>query len=81
MGYCCAVRVETWDRKSEVPLTLLALAFLVAYAWPILDPRMDADIRTSLNLATWTIWAAFAVDLAIRLWLADRTASYALHHW
>ncbi|MDN5977904.1 potassium channel family protein [Acidipropionibacterium jensenii] len=75
------MRVETWERKSEVPLTLLALAFLVAYAWPILDPRMDADIRTSLNLATWTIWAAFAVDLAIRLWLADRTASYALHHW
>lgn len=76
-----AVRVETWEKKSEIPLTLLALAFLVAYAWPILDPRIDRGLRSSLSVATWTIWIAFALDLAIRLWLADRRLSYALHHW
>lgn len=70
-----------WEKKSEVPLSLLALAFLVAYAWPILDPRMDPDLRSSLSVATWTIWLAFAVDLTVRLWLADHRLSYALHHW
>jgi voltage-gated potassium channel len=26
--------VERWERRAEVPLLLLALAFLVEYAWP-----------------------------------------------
>jgi voltage-gated potassium channel len=34
-------RVERWERKSEIPLLLLAVAFLVAYAWPVIDPRLD----------------------------------------
>lgn len=81
MGYSGAVTVEIWEKKAEVPLTLLALAFLVAYAWPILDPRLDRDLRSSLSVAAWTIWVAFAVDLAVRLWLADRPLNYAVHHW
>lgn len=81
MGYSHAVRVKVWEKKSEVPLSLLAVAFLVAYAWPIVDPRMDPDLRSSLAVATWTIWVAFAVDLTVRLWLADHRLNYALHHW
>jgi voltage-gated potassium channel len=34
------VRVERWERRSEIPLTLLAVAFLVAYAWPVLARAM-----------------------------------------
>ncbi|MGL5861169.1 MAG: potassium channel family protein [Phycicoccus sp.] len=74
-------RVERWERRSEVPLLLLAAAFLVAYAWPVLDPRMDADLRTYLTVASWTVWAVFAIDFAIRLWLADDRRQYALRHW
>lgn len=81
MQYFHAVTVEAWEKKSEVPLTLLAVAFLVAYAWPILDPRMDRDLRTSMNVATWTVWVAFVIDLAVRMWLSDRRLNYALHHW
>jgi len=64
-------RVERWERRSEVPLLLLALAFLVAYSWPVLDPRVDADLRSLLTVVSWTVWAAFAVDFAVRLALAD----------
>ena len=60
---------------------LLALAFLVAYAWPVLDPRLDADLRTFLTVASWTVWGAFAVDFAARLWLAERRVQYAARHW
>lgn len=73
--------VERWERRSEVPLILLALAFLVAYAWPVLDPRIDPDLRDSLSLLSWTVWVAFAVDLLIRLILAEDRRTYAIHHW
>ncbi|HJR89625.1 MAG TPA: potassium channel family protein [Aeromicrobium sp.] len=74
-------RVEQWERRAEVPLMLLAVAFLVAYVWPILDPRMDPGIRSFLIVLSWTVWAAFGVDLLIRLALADERVSYAVRHW
>lgn len=45
-------RVQAWERRSEVPLLLLAVAFLVAYAWPVLDPRLDHDLQSVLTLMT-----------------------------
>ena len=74
-------RVQRWERRSEWPLLGLALAFLVAWGAPILDPRLDPDVLTFLTVVSWTVWVAFAVDLAIRLWLADDRADYALRHW
>lgn len=73
--------VEAWERRAEVPLTLLALAFLVAYAWPVLDPRLDPDLSTFFVVVSWTVWVAFAVDLAVRLMLAKDRKAYALSHW
>ena len=29
--------LETWERRTDWPLTGLAVLFLVCYAWPILD--------------------------------------------
>lgn len=73
--------VERWERRTDVPLTLLALAFLVAYAWPVLDPGMDGDIRDALGVVSWSVWVAFAIDLGIRLLLARNRRRYALAHW
>ncbi len=64
-----------------MPLLLLAVAFLVAYAWPVLDPRLDSDLRSFLTVASWTVWGAFAVDFAARVWLAERRVAYAARHW
>ncbi len=74
-------RVEQWERRTEVPLLLLATAFLVAYVWPVLDPEMDPTARTYLDAVSWTVWGAFAIDFAIRIRLADRRRSYILRHW
>lgn len=74
-------QVQRWERRAEVPLMLLAVAFLVAYAWPVLDPRMSPDLRTVLTLASWTVWAAFAVDFAARIYLAEERRRYVLAHW
>jgi len=74
-------RVERWERRAEVPLLLLAVAFLIAYAWPVFDEQLDHDVRTFLSVASWTIWVAFGVDFAARLFLAEERSRYALHHW
>ena len=74
-------RVERWEHRSEIPLLLLAAAFLVAYAWPVLDPRIDPDLRTSLTVLSWTVWGAFAVDFLIRIVLANQRWRYARRHW
>lgn len=74
-------RVERWERRAEVPLMLLAIAFLVAYAWPVLDPRLDVGIRAFLAVVSWTVWAAFGVDFAIRIALAEERAGYIIRHW
>lgn len=65
----------------EVPLLLMALAFLVAYAWPVLDPRLEPDLRTMLEVASWTLWAAFGIDFVTRIALADERRDYVRRHW
>lgn len=75
------MRVESWERRSEIPLLLLALAFLAAYAWPIVDPGLDQDLETFLQVTSWTVWGVFAIDFAARLVLAEGRRDYALRHW
>ena len=51
----------------EVPLTVAAVAFLGAYAWPILDPDLSLSIGTTCVVVGWTVWVLFAVDLVARV--------------
>lgn len=74
-------RVQRWERRTEIPLLLLALAFLVAYAIPVVDAGVDDGIESFLRVVSWSVWAAFAVDFAARLYLADQRANYARSHW
>jgi voltage-gated potassium channel len=74
-------RVERWERRTDVPLILLALAFLVAYAVPVIDPALDAGLLEVMNAVSWTVWGAFAIDFLIRIVLAENRRRYALTHW
>jgi len=71
-----AMTTQRWERHSELPLLLLALAFLVAYAWPVLDPRLSPDVRTWLGAVSWTVWGAFVLDFGVRLALANDRGKY-----
>lgn len=57
-----------------------ALAFLTAYAVPILDPALGPGPRGVLGTVTWATWALFAVDYLIRLALAEHRGRYVRHH-
>lgn len=74
-------RVERWERRSEIPLLMLAGAFLVAYAWPVLNKGLGHDLREFLAIVSWTVWVVFAVDFAARLYLAEDRRAYAANHW
>ena len=71
---------ERWRRVSEWPLTAVALLFLVAYAWPILDPGLSEFWRHAASVATTAAWAVFAVDYAVRVALAERRWRFVLRH-
>lgn len=67
--------LATWQRRTEWPLAAVALAFLGAYAWPILDPGISASLVLACRVVTWLAWVVFAVDYAVRVSIApDRRA-------
>jgi len=73
-------RLERWERRSEWPLTAAALVFLVAYAWPILNPGLDGEKAETLRLVTWAAWALFVVDYVVRLALATNRGRFFVHN-
>lgn len=74
--------LAAWERSTEVPLLFLAIAFLAAWACPVIDRGINPDVRTYLTAVSWTVWGAFACDFAVRLVLAgDQRAAYARKHW
>lgn len=64
-------RVAAWERVTDLPLTVLALVFLGAYAWPILDPSLPASTHHVLVVVDITTWLLFATDYFGRLAIAE----------
>lgn len=65
-------RVERWEHAVEWPLVAAAFAFLTAYAIPIVDPDVDAEVRRACAVVVTVTWIAFGVDYAVRLALSER---------
>jgi voltage-gated potassium channel len=58
----------------------MRLLFLIAYAWPILDPELPSSVRRSLGLVAWAAWALFVVDYLVRLALATERGKFFLRN-
>ncbi|MFR9778961.1 potassium channel family protein [Micromonospora sp. MS34] len=63
-------RLDRWEQLTGVPLTLLSLVFLIAYAVPILDPDLAPRLRVACEATAVGTWLLFWVDLLARLALA-----------
>jgi voltage-gated potassium channel len=73
-------RVAQWDRRVELPLAAAAVAFLLAYAWPILEPGLGDRWKL---VCTWVViltWLVFIADYVVRLVLARRRWVYWWRH-
>ncbi len=73
-------RVAAWERISEWPMVVLAVAFLAAYATDVLWVGAGAGGRQMLRGAAYSIWVLFAVDYFVRLVLADDHRRYWWRH-
>ncbi|WP_158847161.1 potassium channel family protein [Saccharothrix deserti] len=73
-------RLAQWERRAEWPLTALAVLFVVAYAWQVLDDRSTSALHDALEIFLWLVWLVFALDYAARLKLAvDKRKFFVTH--
>lgn len=73
-------RIDAWDRRVDWWLTGLAVVFLVAYAWQVLDTSLGSAGRDALEVVITATWVLFALDYLIRLWLAERKLRFVGTH-
>ncbi|MDR7085442.1 voltage-gated potassium channel [Aeromicrobium panaciterrae] len=75
------------DEKSPISDRLellavgLALAFLVAYALPILRPDSSSEVIDLCRVIVWATWALLAIEVGIRLWHADSKTEFFKSRW
>ncbi|MBC7300883.1 MAG: potassium channel family protein [Nocardia sp.] len=73
-------RRQQWERATNLPLMVLAVLFVIMYAWRVLDTDASPRLDTSLVLADVAIWAAFFIDFAVRLWLSGDRMRFLRKH-
>jgi voltage-gated potassium channel len=73
-------RVRIWITRSEWFLAGVAVLFLVAYAWPILDPHLARGWRRTCAAVQFAAWIVFLVDYVARLWSAHNRRRYFSRH-
>ncbi|NGN63657.1 two pore domain potassium channel family protein [Streptomyces sp. A7024] len=73
-------RLVRWEQRTQRLLLALALVFAVAYAVPIVDPGADASLRSACHAIEWAVWATFAADYAIRVFLAEERLQFIRSH-
>lgn len=73
-------RLERFERRTDIPLLVLAAALI-----PLIVVPLTLDISSSWERAIvwmdWGIWAAFALDFGVKLTLAPRPVAYIRGHW
>ncbi|MHA6628236.1 ion channel [Pseudonocardia sichuanensis] len=73
-------RIAAWDRRVDWWLTGLAVVFLVAYAWQVLDTSLGPVGRMLLEGVLTGTWALFGVDYLVRIALARRRGRFVGTH-
>jgi voltage-gated potassium channel len=65
-------RIGNWSRRVDWWLTALAVVFLVAYAWSVLDTSLSSAGAWALEAILTGVWLLFGIDYVVRLCLAER---------
>jgi voltage-gated potassium channel len=73
-------RLERWESRAETPLTVAALAFLLAYALPIAWTSVPHTTHAVCDAVIVVTWIGFGVDYLVRLVLAPRTWHFVEHN-
>ncbi len=73
-------QVRTWLERSDWALAAVALLFLVAYAWPILQPTLGRNWKHACQVVEFGSWIVFLVDYLVRVWAAPNRRRYFTKH-
>lgn len=72
-------RLKWWENRTEMPLAVVAIIFLIAYSYQVLKNPQGHDDQ-SLEAALWIVWGVFVVDYLVRLSLATDRLKWFFHH-
>ncbi|OSC41888.1 potassium channel family protein [Mycobacterium decipiens] len=70
---------QLWQQRTEWPLAMVAVAFLVMYSVEVLYQPQGDEARI-LWAATWITWSLFVVDYVVRLILAPNRWHWFVRH-
>jgi voltage-gated potassium channel len=73
-------RIAAWDRRVDWWLTGLAVVFLAAYAWSVLDTSLGPGDRAALEVVLTGTWVLFGLDYLVRIALARRRLRFVGTH-
>lgn len=71
---------ETWERRVQVPLIVVSLVFVAAYAWPILEPGLSASQRRASNTVVLVTWVVLGAEFVARWVMAERSWIFLRDH-
>src|SRR4051812_5600072 len=73
-------RIAAWNARVDWPLTGLTVAFLVGYAWQVLDTSLTRQAHDALDVALTAVWVLLGADYLVRLALARRRLRFVRRH-
>jgi voltage-gated potassium channel len=73
-------RIAAWDRRVDWWLTGLAVVFLAAYAWQVLDTSLSPRWHAVLEVVLTATWVVFVLDYVVRIVLARRRWRFVRTH-
>ena len=71
---------ERFNQAIDIPMLALALALIPVLVLPAVM-HLPPAAQDALDAIEWMIWAAFAFEYTINLYLADRRGTYIRSHW
>jgi voltage-gated potassium channel len=69
-----------FERATALPMLVLSVAFIGVIGIPLITP-LHGSMQTLFDALDWGIWAAFAIELTIKTYLAPSAGAYLRRHW
>lgn len=73
-------RRHRWEELTTWPMMVVALVFLGAFAWPIIDTELDPALRRASGFVLVVTWWTFLIDYVVRLVLARNKLLFVRRH-
>ncbi|GAA3138633.1 potassium channel family protein [Streptomyces rectiviolaceus] len=74
-------RQARWENRTEAPLAVASLLYLISYAVLVLASGLPGAWRGVCLSVIFAAWAAFAVDYAVRWRLSGQGPRFVRSHW